>query len=99
MATKIINSDVPHPQLIPVLLPRFIKKKEALERFDDEDYINEIEESFKLRFVENLEVCVRFRDLEARIFSRGIWRIRRNFFSRRYKLVYLVVQMVCSDVL
>ena len=43
-------------QLIPKLLPRFIKKKEALERFDDEDYINEIEESFKLRFVENLEV-------------------------------------------
>ena len=43
-------------QLIPKLLPRFIKKKEALAKFDDEEYVREIEDSFKLRFVENLEV-------------------------------------------
>mmetsp|Transcript_47807 Transcript_47807/g.76123 ORF Transcript_47807/g.76123 Transcript_47807/m.76123 type:complete len:172 (+) Transcript_47807:30-545(+) len=44
------------PKLIPKILPRFVKKKEALERFDDPAYIEEIEESFKERFIANLEM-------------------------------------------
>ena len=53
------------PKIIPRLLPSFMDDTALRERFDNDDYVKEVESMFTERFAKNLRVSERGRIMES----------------------------------